>query len=66
MECKWFKICPMNRFNKKGMLDKKWINDYCLGNNWNNCVRYKMEEKGEYHPDCMLPDGSIDERLRGY
>jgi len=22
-----------------------------------------MEEKGNVHPDCMLPDGTLDERL---
>jgi hypothetical protein len=25
-----------------------------------------MEERGELHPDWMLPDGSIDERLRNF
>jgi len=23
-----------------------------------------MEEKGKYHPDNMLPDGTIDEKLK--
>jgi hypothetical protein len=26
-------------------------------------MRYQMEEKGQAHPDWMLPNGSIDERL---
>jgi len=23
-----------------------------------------MEERGEFHPDLMLPDGSIEEKLK--
>jgi hypothetical protein len=30
---------------------------------WEICKRYHMEEKGILHPDCMLPDGTIDEQL---
>jgi hypothetical protein len=60
--CKWFPVCPMKRFYEQGKLDKKWIEDYCMGN-WNNCKRYQMEENGIYHPDNMLPDGSIDPNL---
>ena len=36
---------------------------YCKGD-WNSCVRYHFEERCEYHPDWMLPDGSFDERLK--
>lgn len=61
--CKWFQVCPMKRYYEKGLLDEKWIEDYCY-NNGKNCVRYQMEERGEYHPDWMLPDGSIDKKLK--
>ncbi len=61
--CKWFPVCPMKRFYEQGKLDKKWIEEYCLGN-WERCVRYQMEEKGEPHPDNMLPNGEIDESLK--
>jgi hypothetical protein len=27
-------------------------------------VRRKIEEEGQYHPDNMLPDGTIDEKLK--
>ncbi|MFW6120696.1 MAG: uracil-DNA glycosylase [Petrotogales bacterium] len=63
-ECKWFPICPMKRFNELGILDSRWIELYCRGD-WKSCVRYKMEEKGEPHPDWLLPDGALDESLRG-
>jgi len=36
--------------------------NYCKGD-WSKCVRYEMEETGHYHPDNMLPDGSIDDDL---
>ena len=48
---------------EEGRIDRKWIELYCKGD-WKSCVRYHMEERGEPHPDWMLPDGSLDERLR--
>ena len=64
-DCKWYPVCPMKRYYEKGVLDKKWIKLYCKGD-YLSCVRYELEENGEYHQDWMLPDGSIDERLRNY
>lgn len=58
-ECKWYTVCPMKRSYENGILDRKWVELYCKGD-WKSCIRYKMEENGEYHPDWMLPDGSID------
>ncbi len=63
MACKWFPVCPMKRFYEQGLLNRKWIENYCQGD-WSKCVRYQMEEQGEYHPDNMLPDGTIDESLK--
>ncbi len=60
--CKWYAVCPMNDFFKHDKIDKKVIEQYCFSN-WENCIRYQMEEKGEYHPDNMLPNGEIDENL---
>ncbi|MFO7881960.1 MAG: uracil-DNA glycosylase [Kosmotogaceae bacterium] len=62
-ECKWFPICPMKRFNELGKLDNRWIELYCKGD-WESCVRYKMEENGEPHLDCLLPDGTLNKNLR--
>jgi hypothetical protein len=52
----------MKYFYEAGKLDRKWIEDYCHGN-WRACIRYQMEEKGEPHPDNMLPNGQIDNSL---
>ena len=62
-ECKWYSMCPMKRYYEAGKLAAKWVNEYCMGD-WRNCVRYEKEERGEPHPDWMLPDGSLDNRLR--
>jgi len=62
--CKWHPVCPMKRFYEEGRLDGKWIELYCKGD-WESCVRYQMEERGEPHPDWMLPDGTLDEKLHG-
>ena len=60
--CKWFVVCPMKKFYENGKLDKKWIKKYCHSD-YLNCERYHLEERGVYHPDNMLPDGSIDESI---
>ena len=62
-DCKWYPTCPMKGFYEEGKLDEKWIELYCKGD-WESCIRYQMEERGEPHPDWMLQDGSTDERLR--
>ncbi|MGD8385862.1 MAG: hypothetical protein PVG49_01880 [Desulfobacteraceae bacterium] len=56
-------MCPMKRFFLQGKLDRSWIEQYCHGD-WTTCRRYQMEESGEFHPDAMLPDGTVDESLR--
>ena len=61
-ECKWRLVCPMTRYYREGRLDRKWIELFCKGD-WESCKRYQAEEKGVWHPDNMLPDGSIDKTL---
>ena len=53
----------MKRFYEKGLLEEKWLKNYCKGD-WESCKRYQMEEKGEYHSDYMLPNGRINELLK--
>jgi uracil-DNA glycosylase len=57
-DCKWFSACPMKKLFENCRLDRRWIELYCKGN-WKSCKRYRMEENGQYHPDNMLPDGTI-------
>ncbi|MBM7560395.1 hypothetical protein [Marinitoga litoralis] len=64
-QCKWYFVCPMKRYYEKGLIDKKWIDNYCKGN-WKDCIRYQKEENVEYHEDWMLPDGTLDESLKKY
>lgn len=62
--CKWYDICPMKKyFFEEGRLDSKWVDEYCWGN-YRQCVRRKMEGESQYHTDNMLPDGTIDEKLK--
>ncbi|MHC1591283.1 MAG: uracil-DNA glycosylase [Candidatus Helarchaeales archaeon] len=57
-ECFWYSVCPMKRYFEKGLIEAKWIENYCM-NDGQNCVRKKLEEEGIYHPDNMLPNGEI-------
>ncbi len=61
--CKWYEMCPVKYFTDRGMLDKKWVENYCLKGD-KECKRYIMEENGRPHPDNMLPDGTIDGSLK--
>ncbi len=61
--CKWYPVCPIKYFVDHGKLDRKWVDNYCLIGN-KACVRYKLEETGEPHPDNMLPNGKINEELQ--
>ncbi len=61
--CKWYDSCPVKYFTDKSMLERFWVENYCMGDN-TACVRYQMEENFEPHPDNMLPSGEIREDLR--
>jgi len=63
--CRWYNgTSGMKRAYDKGLLDKKWIEDYCL-NGGNNCVRKKrFEQEGYVSPYYVLPDGTVDDNLQ--
>ena len=64
MACKWYSLCPLRRFEKLGLLDLSWGNEYCKSDSlWKECRRYQLEEQGISHPDNMLPDGRMDPAL---
>jgi predicted metallo-beta-lactamase superfamily hydrolase len=60
--CKWYPCCPLRNYTDDGKLERDWVEKYCLVNN-HSCLRYQMEEKGEHHPDNMLPNGQIKRDL---
>ncbi len=60
--CHWFSVCPIRRYTEQNLIDKKWVEQYCKSEYW-CCLRRKMQERGQYHPDNMMPDGTIDKRL---
>jgi DNA polymerase len=53
----------MKDYYESGRLAAHWVRDFCFGD-FDGCSRYQLEESGKWHPDWMLPDGSLDERLR--
>jgi len=65
--CRWYdETSGMKRANDKGLLDKKWIEEYCL-NDGKGCIRKKrFEGEGHVSPDYVLPDGTVDENLKKF
>jgi len=63
--CRWWdSTSGMKRAYDAGVLDKKWIDGYCL-NGGQGCVRkQRFEEEGYVSPDDVLPDGTVDEKLK--
>lgn len=63
--CRWYnETSGMKRAYAAGVLDKKWIEDYCFRGG-KGCVRKKrFEEEGYVSPDYVLPSGEEDEGLR--
>jgi len=58
MKCKWLEICPLRMLEKEGKISNKWKKEYCESeDNWKNCKRYYLEEKGIEHED-ILPNGN--------
>ncbi len=63
--CRWYdSTSGMKRAYDSGLLDKKWIDNYCM-NGGVGCIRKKrFEGEGYVSPDYVLPDGTVDENLR--
>ena len=63
--CRWYdETSGMKRAYDRGLIDKKWVEDYCW-NGGSGCVRKRrFEEEGYVSPDYVLPDGKIDEKLK--
>ncbi|AQQ70237.1 hypothetical protein SMSP2_00580 [Limihaloglobus sulfuriphilus] len=64
MSCKWYNLCPLRRYERQGRISGFWADNYCkAAENWKNCKRFQQSQNGVYHPDNMMPDGTIDESL---
>jgi hypothetical protein len=63
--CRWYnETSGMKRAYERGLLDKKWIEEYCL-NGGKDCIRKRrFEGEGYVSPDYVLPDGTVDENLK--
>jgi len=63
--CRWYnETSGMKRAYDRGLLDKRWVEEYCW-NGGGGCVRKRrFEEEGYVSPDYVLPDGTVDERLK--
>jgi hypothetical protein len=63
--CRWYdESSAIKRAYDKGLIDKKWVENYCW-NNGKNCVRKtRFEKEGYISPDYVLPDGTEDPKLK--
>jgi len=65
--CRWYdETSAIKRAYDLGILDKKWVENYCWKGG-KNCVRKKrFEEEGYVSPDYVLHDGTVDENLKKF
>ena len=63
--CVWYnETSGMKRAFDAGLLDKKWLDDYCFRGG-RACVRkQRFEGEGYVSPDYVLPDGAVDDTLK--
>jgi len=63
--CRWYnESSGVRKAHDLGLIDKKWVEDYCLAGG-RDCVRKKrFEEEGYVSPDYVLPDGTISEVVK--
>lgn len=64
--CRWYnETSGIKRACDAGLLDRKWVEDYCYSGG-KNCVRKRrFEQEGYVSPDYVLPDGTVCEELKG-
>ncbi len=65
--CRWYNSSSgVKRACDAGLIDIKWVQDYCWQDG-KGCVRKKrFEEEGYVSPDYVLPDGNISEVVKKY
>jgi len=65
--CRWYnETSGVKKAYDLGLIDKKWVEDYCWTGG-RGCLRKKrFEEEGYVSPDYVLPDGTISEKVRDY
>ena len=63
--CRWYnETSGVKRAYDAGLIERKWIEDYCF-NGGKNCVRKRrFEQEGYVSPDYILPDGTEAPQLR--
>lgn len=65
--CRWYdETSAIKRAYDKGLINKKWVENYCW-NGGKNCVRKRRSEmEGYISPNYVLPDGTEDSKLKEY
>ncbi len=62
--CRWYYAPPLRQQEKNGKIDLHWAEQYCKSSDGpKKRIRYELGQEGVYHPDNMLPDGSIYKAL---
>lgn len=53
MECKWYKTCPVVKFNEKGQVSDAYVSRFCRSN-FEHCCHYRDSENLDVF-DSMSP-----------
>ena len=65
--CRWYnETSGVKRAYDLGLINKKWVEQYCWAGG-EGCIRKKkFEEEGYVSPDYILPDGTTSESVKKY
>ena len=65
--CRWYnESSGVKRACDSGLIDRKWVEEYCLAGGKGCFRKMKFEEEGYVSPDYVLPDGSVSEAVKSY
>ena len=64
--CPWYdQTSAIKRAYDKGEIDQKWVENYCWNGGKGYVRKKRFEEEGYVSPDYVMPDGSVNERIKG-
>jgi hypothetical protein len=59
MECRYLEICPLFARIRLEESRRHYVDEFCHGVRFEECVRFKIKVRGVDPPLDLLPDGGV-------